>query len=239
MTCVFLLGVNCINVGQKDVKVSVVSSQVLLPDQSEGWKIIEALSKAYGDNPNIIGDFIGSSLCPDFLEGRYFDGNILVFQVRGDTTSARQTLEKVSGSKAFRIEQLTDSTFSEKQLQYLLDKLNSRFDSLPESKLKANMMSWESTAHYIDVTFIRNTPEARAEFRRLLMDSPAIRFSGPEQPVWKNTTGVSEVYGICLYSEYTVYPDTADTASFILLNRSNGQITCGEHYFITNEGADG
>lgn len=224
---------------QKEMKVSEPPSQEQIPDQSEGWKIIEALSKAYGDNPNIIGDFIGSSRCPDFLEGRYFDGNILVFQVRGDTTSARQTLEKVSGSKAFRIEQLTDSTFSEKQLQYLLDKLNSRFDSLPESKLKANMMSWGSTAHYIDVTFIRNTPEARAEFRRLLMDSPAIRFFGPEQPVRNNTTGASEVYGICLYPEYTVYPDTADTASFILLNRSNGQITCGEHYFITYEGADG
>ena len=224
---------------QKETKVSEPPSQEQIPDQSEGWRIIEALTKAYGDNPNIIGDFIGSSRCPDFLEGRYFDGNTLVFQVRGDTTLARQTLEKVSGSKVFRIEQLTDSTFSEKQLQYLLDKLNRRFDSLPESKLKANMMSWGSTAHYIEVTFIRNTPEARAEFRRLLMDSPAIRFSGPEQPVRNHTTGASEVYGICLYPEYTVYPDTADSVSFILLNRSNGQVTCGEHYFITYEGADG
>ena len=78
---------------QKETKVSEPPSQEQIPDQSEGWKIIEALTKAYGDNPNLIGDFIGSSRCPDFLEGRYFDGNTLVFQVRGDTTSARQTLE--------------------------------------------------------------------------------------------------------------------------------------------------
>lgn len=94
-------------------------------------------------------------------------------------------------------------------------------------------------AHFIEVTFIRNTPEARAEFRRLLMDSPAIRFSGPEEPVRNNATGVSEEYGISLYPEYTVYADTASTASFILMNGSNEAITCGEHYFITYEGKDG
>ena len=64
---------------QKETKVSEPPSQEQIPDQSEGWKIIEALTKTYGDNPNLIGDFIGSSRCPDFLEGRYFDGNTLVF----------------------------------------------------------------------------------------------------------------------------------------------------------------
>ena len=236
----FLLVVSCTGKPvQKETKVSEPPSQEQIPDQSEGRKIIEALTKAYGDNLNLIGDFIGSSRCPDFLEGRYFDGNTLVFQVRGDTTSARRTLEKASGSKAFRIKQLTDSTFSKKQLQCLLDKLNSRFNSLPESKLKANMISWGSTAHYIEVTFIRNTPEARAEFRRLLMDSPAIRFSGPEEPIRNNATGASEAHGISLYPECIVYADTASAASFILLNGSNEAITCGEHYFITYEGKDG
>ena len=100
-------------------------------------------------------------------------------------------------------------------------------------------MMWGSMHHFIEVTFIRNTPEAREEFRRLLMDSPAIRFSGPEEPVRNNVTGVSEVHGICLYPEYTVYADTASTASFILLNKSGQRIICGEHYFITYEGKDG
>ncbi len=236
----FLLVVRCTGKpAQRETTASEQPSQEQIPDQSEGWKIIEALSKAYGDDPNSIGDFIGSPRCPDFLEGWYFDGNTLVFQVRGDTLRARKILEEVSGSKAFSIEIMTDSTFSEKQLQGLMKELHRRYDALPKCRLKANMVSWGSTLHFIEVIFIRNTPEAREEFRRLLMDSPAIRFSGPEEPIRNNATGASEAYGISLYPEYTVYADTASTASFILMNGSNEAITCGEHYFITYEGKDG
>ena len=240
LACVFLLMVGCIsNAEQKKAEASEVVLYIPVPNRTEGQKVIDALSKAYGDDPNSIGDFIGSPRCPYFLEGWYFDGNTLVFQVRGDTLRARKILEEVSGSKAFSIEIMTDSTFSEKQLQGLMKELHRRYDALPKCRLKANMVSWGSTLHFIEVTFIRNTPEARAEFCRLLMDSPAIRFSGPEEPVRNNATGVSEEYGISLYPEYTVYADTASTASFILLNGSGQHIRCGEHYFITYEGKDG
>ena len=138
-----------------------------------------------------------------------------------------------------RIEMMTDSIFSGKQLQGLLDELKRRYKALPRGRLKTNMVGWGRTDHFIEVTFIRNTPEARAEFRRLLIDSPAIRFSGPEEPVLNNATAVSEAHGISLFPEYTVYADTASTASFILLNGSGQQIRCGEHYFITYEGKDG
>lgn len=235
-----LLAVGC--TGHAEQKKAEASEDVpCLPvsNKVEGQKIIKALSKAYGDNPNVTGDFIGSIRCPYFLEGHYFDGNTLVLQVRGDTLRARKILEEVSGSKAFRIEMMTDSTFSEKQLQGLLDELKRRYKALPRGRLKTNMVGWGRMAHFIEVTFIRNTPEARAEFRRLLIDSPAIRFSGPEEPVRNNATGVSEEYGISLYPEYTVYADTASTASFILLNGSGQHIRCGEHYFITYEGKDG
>lgn len=240
LACVFLLMVGCIsNAEQKKAEASEVVLYVPVPNRAEGQKVIDALSKAYGDDPNSIGDFIGSIRCPYFLEGHYFDGNTLVLQVRGDTLRARKILEEVSGSKAFRIEMMTDSTFSEKQLQGLLDELKRRYKALPRGRLKTNMVGWGRMAHFIEVTFIRNTPEARAEFRRLLIDSPAIRFSGPEEPVRNNATAVSEAHGISLFPEYTVYADTASTASFILLNGSGQQIRCGEHYFITYEGKDG
>lgn len=240
LACVFLLMVGCIsNAEQKKAEASEVVLYVPVPNRAEGQKVIDALSKAYGDDPNSIGDFIGSPRCPDFLEGWYFDGNTLVLQVRGDTLRARKILEEVSGSKAFRIEMMTDSTFSEKQLQGLLDELKRRYKALPRGRLKTNMVGWGRMAHFIEVTFIRNTTEARAEFRRLLIDSPAIRFSGPEESVLNNATAVSEAHGISLFPEYTVYADTASTASFILLNGSGQQIRCGEHYFITYEGKDG
>lgn len=235
-----LLAVSCIgNAEQKKVETSEGVPYLPFSNQSEGLKIIEALNKAYGDNPNVTGDFIGSIRCPYFLEGHYFDGNTLVLQVRGDTLRARKILEDVSGSKAFRIEMMSDSTFSKKQLKDLLDELNRRYKALPRGRLKTNMVGWGSTLHFIEVTFIRNTPEARAEFCRLLMDSPAIRFSGLEEPVRNNATGVSKAHGISLYPEYTVYADTASTVSFILLNGSGQHIICGEHYFITYEGKDG
>lgn len=235
-----LLAVGCTgHAEQKKVETSEGVPYAPVPNQVEGLKIIGALSKAYGDNSNVTGDFIGSIRCPSFLEGYYFEGNALAFQVRGDTLRARKILEEVSGSKAFRIEMMTDSTFSEKQLRGLQDELKRRYKALPRGRLKTNMVGWGRTDHFIEVTFIRNTPEARAEFRRLLMDSPAIRFSGPEEPVLNNTTAVSEAHGISLFPEYTVYADTASTASFILLNGSGQQIRCGEHYFITYEGKDG
>lgn len=59
-------------------------------DQSAGLQVIEALSRVYGNDPNSIGGFIGSPRCPSFLEGMFFDGSTLVFQVRGDTAHARR-----------------------------------------------------------------------------------------------------------------------------------------------------
>ena len=65
-------------------------------NQRTGQQVIEALSKAYGTDSTVIGDFLDSPHCPAFLEGMFFDGSTLVFQVRGDTTVARHTLEAVS-----------------------------------------------------------------------------------------------------------------------------------------------
>ena len=44
--------------------------------------------------------------------------------------------------------------------------------------------------------------EARSAFRQLLMDSPAIRFTGSESPVLNNKTGVGDTCGISLRPEF-------------------------------------
>lgn len=208
-------------------------------DQSAGLQVIEALSRVYGNDPNSIGGFIGSPRCPSFLEGMFFDGSTLVFQVRGDTAHARRILESTAGSKAFRLEQVTESNYSQQQLMSIVDELNQRFDTLTDKKLKNNMTSWGVGLRNVEVRFILNTPEARQAFREKLMDSPAIRFEGPEQPIIDERIGITDTLGISLHPEYSVYSTEASTASFVLLNQGNKNIMCGEHYFITYEDENG
>lgn len=206
-----------------------------LIDQSAGFQIIEALSKVYGNEPNVVGDFIGSPRCPSFLEGMFFDGSTLVFQVRGDTMQARQTLEAAAGSKTFRLEQVTEGNYSQQQLKNIMDELRRRYDSLTDTNLKSNMCGWGMGLRYITVRFILNTPESRQAFREKLMDSPAIRFEGPEQPAVNELIGVTDTLGISLYPEYSAYSTDSSTASFVLLNQGDKQLLCGEHYFVTYE----
>lgn len=208
-------------------------------DQSAGWKIIEALSDVYGNKPNVIGDFIGSPCCPSFLEGMFFDGSTLVFQVRGDTMQARRILEAAANSKAFRLEQVTKDYYSQQQLKIILDELRQKYDGLTDKKLKNNLCSWGMGLRYITVRFILNTPEARQAFREKLINSPAIHFEGPEQPIVNERIGTTNTLGISLHPEYSVYSTDASTVSFILLNQGSNQLLCGEYYFVTYEDENG
>ena len=208
-------------------------------DQSAGWRVIEALSKVYGNDSIAIGDFMDSPRCPSFLEGMFFDGPTLVFQVRGDTIQVRRMLEAAAKSKDFRLEQVTEDYYSQRQLEVILDELRRRYDELTDEKLKSNLSGWGMGLRYITVRFILNTPEARKTFREKLMDSPAIRFEGPEEPVVNERTGTADTLGISLHPEYSVYSTDASTASFVLLNRGSRQLLCGEHYFVTYEDENG
>ena len=208
-------------------------------DQSAGLQVIEALSRVYGNDPNSIGGFIGSPRCPSFLEGMFFDGSTLVFQVRGDTAHARRILESTASSKAFRLEQVSEGNYSQQQLKSILDELKRKYDSLTDTNLKTNMCGWGMGLRYITVRFILNTPEARQAFREKLLNSPAIRFEGPEQPIINERIGTTDTLGISLHPEYSVYSTEASTASFVLLNQGNKNIMCGEHYFITYEDENG
>ena len=102
--CIWMIGlllpVSCIGqAGQKKAETLEGVPYAPVPNQVEGLKIVGALNKAYGDNSNVTGDFIGSIRCLSFLEGYYFGWNTLVFQVRDDTLRTRKKLEEVSGTK--------------------------------------------------------------------------------------------------------------------------------------------
>lgn len=208
-------------------------------DQSDGYQVIESLSKVYGTDSTVIGDFLDSPRCPSFLEGMYFDGSTLVFQVRGDTALARQTLEAAAGSGAFRLEMATSQSFTQKQLKEIMDIIRTKHDKLTDLSLKNNMTSWGMGSHRITVTFILNSPEARKAFREKIVDSPAVVFEGPTAPSRNARVGVSDTLGICLQADSPVYSTKAAHATFTLVNQSNSHLECGDPYSITYEDEKG
>lgn len=208
-------------------------------DQRTGQQVIEALSKAYGTDSTVIGDFLDSPHCPAFLEGMFFDGSTLVFQVRGDTTVARHTLEAAAKSGAFRLEPATAESFTQKQLKEILNIIDSKRDKLTDECLKSNLMSWGMGSHYIHVTFILNTPEARKAFREKIIDSPAVIFEGLTEKALNNSMGVSDTLGILLQSDYPVYSTQSKRATFVLVNHSQVTLESGESYYITYEDGQG
>lgn len=208
-------------------------------DPLESMEILDALGKVYGTQPNEAGFSLESPGCPEFIEGIYFDQAEVVFQVRGDTASAREVLEKASGSKNFRIEPMEEGQYSQKQLMIVQDELNKKFESLEDGPLRANVTSFGVGLRNIEIRLIVNTPEKRAEFRKKIMDSPAFRFKGPEFPQVDERVGVNDTLGVYLRPEYPVFSVEAPYATFILYNHSGTEITCGEHYSITYEDPEG
>ena len=204
-------------------------------DQRTGQQVIEALSKAYGTDTTVIGDFLDSPHCPAFLEGMFFDGSTLVFQVRGDTTVARHTLEADAKSGAFRLEPATAKSFTQKQLKEILNVIDSKREKLTDECLKSNLMSWGMGSHHIHVTFIMNTLEARKAFRKKIIDSPAVLFDGTADNTPNDYIGVSDTLGILLQSDYPVYSTQSKRATFVLVNHSQVTLESGESYYITYE----
>ncbi len=93
--------------------------------------------------------------------------------------------------------------------------------------------------HCIDIDLMVNTPERQKEFREKIMDSPVFCFHGVEVPVINERVGRNHIRGIHIRPEYPVFSTKAPHATFILSNHSGGDLTCGEHYYLTFEDEKG
>ena len=215
------------------------SAQEQSYDQSAGMQILDTLGKVYGNPPQLSGLSLDTPHCPEFIEGIYFDNDMLVFQVKGDTATARKELEKASGSRKFRLEIIDQNHYSQKQLMAIKEELDKRFDKLKERSVKANVASFGVGLHHIEIVLIANTPEKRQEFQLKIMDSPAFRFNGPEVPAINEKLGANDTLGIYLSPEYTAYSTDISEVKFILYNNSGSSIECGAHYFITYQDKKG
>lgn len=182
------------------------------------------LDKAYGDD------------YPAYVEGRYFDDRgTPVLQIRGDTLLARKELAKVAGSNNFRLEQVGNGVYSQKELDSLLTEMRRRLDATTDTALRTNAFGSGRGGHKIRVDLLRNTAEWRERFRREIMDSPALEFDGPDGREVCALKGVSEVFGVSLEAEQAVVPVTAHEVRFVLHNGSNDTIGYGSAYDLAYE----
>lgn len=209
------------------------------PVQEVPMRLLEKLGELYGDNPPAVAGFsVDSKNCPDFIGGVYInDRNTLVIQIRGDSVQVRKQLEKALGSKEFIVEPA--GAYTEKELNVIQDELSKRWDALMGTPVIRNVTSSAVGINDIEIRLKVNTPEKRKEFREKVMDSPAFRFTGPEEPVENTTVGVNDVQGVSIRPEYTVYPTDAKQVTFVLYNNSGGPIYYGAGYTVTYEDADG
>lgn len=189
-----------------------------------GWEVLGNLDKAYGDD------------YPAYVEGRYFDDRgTPVLQIRGDTLLARKELAKVAGSNNFRLEQVGNGIYSQKELDSLLTEMRRRLDATTDTALCTNAFGSGRGGHKIRVDLLRNTAEWRERFRREIMDSPALEFDGPDGREVCALKGVSEVFGVSLEAEQAVVPVTTHQVRFVLHNGSNDTIGYGSAYDLAYE----
>ena len=199
--------------------------------QATGMDMLYRLYKVYG----ISGDLASDPYCPPFLKGVYYDNGMLVFQVEGDTVAIRQTLEQKTGSSAFHLELTGDSLFSQKDLIVLQRKVRQRL-ALPENTdVNANVVGYGIGAHHLSINLIVNTPESQQAFRKKIIDSPALQFSGGRMDEPCTKEGISGTLGVHLKTTSPSFSAQSETVTFILSNESGTNVHYGADYSLAYE----
>lgn len=168
--------------------------------------------------------------------------------VKSDSASITQGAQTISVHAQDTINHLPvatqsvkDSVFTEQELQKIQNELRERYarSEIEGTRLDDNIWGWGVYDNHLVVNLCLNSPEARAVFRKKVMDSPAIRFEGTIEPTPNNQRYTSDTLGIHLYPEFSAYPYTAHIATFVLFNQSEHEIECGDPYRITYEDPHG
>ena len=151
-----------------------------------------------------------------------------------DTVGLDRRLQEKSVSDSLKIGLVDDGDCLQKQLLAIHDELRKRLENTTYTHIRRNVTGYGVGMHCIDIDLIVNTPEKRKEFREEIMDSPVFCFHGVEVPVINERVGRNHIR-----PEYPVFSTKAPHATFILSNHSGGDLTCGEHYYLTFEDEKG
>ena len=150
-----------------------------------------------------------------------------------DTVGLDRRLQEKSVSDSLKIGLVDDGDCLQKQLLAIHDELRKRLENTTYTHIRRNVTGYWVGMHCIDIDLIVNTPEKRKEFREEIMDSPVFCFHGVEVPVINERVGRNHIRGIHIRPEYPVFSTKAPHATFNISNHSGGDLTCGEHYYLT------
>ena len=127
------------------------------------------------------------------------------------------------------------SDAEEERLSTLLEELRKRLDATTDTALYINAFGNGREGRTIRVDLLLKTPEWEKRFREHIMDSPALRFDGPDGQELCELEGVNQIGNVSLAPLQTAFSTSNQQAYFILQNHSIDIISYGSSYQLAYE----
>lgn len=154
---------------------------------------------------------------------------------KGDTATARRAISTGPDGKRAGIEKVGDGVYSQKELKEIRDKISERIKNTTDHALLTNITGFGVGLRSINIDLIVNTPEWRERFRKNIIDSPALEFSGQNGAVPLDWTADDDVPEVFISPVKRTVPCNTDKVFFVLHNLSGAPIDYGERYFLAYE----
>ena len=161
--------------------------------------------------------------------------------IPADITSAAGSLPASNGPETYTsLPQLdTNQIYTQKELRHIQDSLAWRLQAVTDDTVGENVTGYGLGQNHVLVSLRRATPRLIEQFRRKVMDSPAIKFSGPDTPFPDTFTAPTEVRGVSLRALTSVLPLSDRMVTLELINRGDVPVFYGEMYSMTYEDPKG
>ena len=127
------------------------------------------------------------------------------------------------------------SNAEKEKLTALLDELRKRLDATTDTALRINAFGNGRESHTIRVDLLLKTPEWEKRFREHIMDSPLLRFDGPDGQEPCELKGVNQTGNVSLASRKATFSTSDRQAHFILQNHSIDTVSYGSSYQLAYE----
>ena len=127
------------------------------------------------------------------------------------------------------------SDAEEEKLSSMLEELRKRLDATTDTALRINAFGNGRESRTIRVDLLLKTLEWEKRFRKHIMDSPLLRFDGPDGQEPCELKGVNQIGNVSLAARQAVYSTSDRQAYFILQNHSIDTIAYGSSYQLAYE----